>query len=154
MALVLLAMCCSSSIAAGGGFFTGMIPGTEPHFLKTVKAVQLGQSFESLRPFITNYKETFNVDEAVTKEYISGGHVDASREDFKTFIDGLPEDSCTAFTAWMDKSKGLVDSYKHNKVMTMGGMKNGQFEVLYPSNNTTFRDASMMKTFCSYKSSP
>ena len=153
MALLLLAMCCCSSSVAAGGFFMGVIPGTESHFLKEVKAVQLGQSFDSLRPSILKYKEEFNVDEETTNEYIAGGHVDASREDFKAFIDGLDQDDCTTFTAWMDKSKKLVDAYKSPTILTTSGMKKAETEVLYPSIDTTFRDAGMMKLFYSYKSS-
>jgi hypothetical protein len=153
MALVVLALCCCTSSVAAGGFFAGVIPGTEKHFLKEVKAVQLGQSFDSLRPSIAEYKEKFNVDEETTKKYISGSHVDASREDFQEFIQGLDQDDCTTFTAWMDKSKKLVDDYPQGNVLTTSGMKKAEFEVLYPSIETTFRDASMMKTFCSYKSS-
>ena len=37
IAVGLLALCCCSSSASAGGFFGGLIPGTDPHFVKTTK---------------------------------------------------------------------------------------------------------------------
>ena len=37
IAVGILALCCCSSSASAGGFFGGLLPGTDPHFVKTTK---------------------------------------------------------------------------------------------------------------------
>ena len=37
---VVLGLCCCSSLSAAGGWFGGFIPGTEPNFLKEMKATE------------------------------------------------------------------------------------------------------------------
>lgn len=39
--IILLALCCSSSSCITGLFYGGFIPGTKPHFLKSIKASKL-----------------------------------------------------------------------------------------------------------------
>lgn len=48
MALILLALCCLSSSAIAGGFFGGIIPGTEPHFLRVTEANKMKEIIEGL----------------------------------------------------------------------------------------------------------
>ena len=55
MALVgVLALCCLSSSASAGGFFGGLIPGTEPHFLKVTQADKMKEIVEG---FVKSTKE-------------------------------------------------------------------------------------------------
>ena len=57
IAVGLLALCCCSSSAGAGGFFGGLIPGTEPHFLKVTKAREMKEIVAELKNF-TNDHET------------------------------------------------------------------------------------------------
>lgn len=52
----LLALCCCSSSAAAGGFFGGLIPGTEPHFLKVTKAKELKEIVAELKKFTNDHE--------------------------------------------------------------------------------------------------
>ena len=55
MALVgVLTLCCLSSSASAGGFFGGLIPGTEPHFLKVTQADKMKEIVEG---FVKSTKE-------------------------------------------------------------------------------------------------
>ena len=56
MALVVLAICCLSSSIGAGGFFGGMIPGTEPHFLKVTKAKKMKDIVKDLKKLINDYE--------------------------------------------------------------------------------------------------
>ena len=56
MALVVLAICCLSSSIGAGGFFGGMIPGTEPHFLKVTKAKEMKDIVKDLKKLINDYE--------------------------------------------------------------------------------------------------
>ena len=52
----LLAICCCSSSAGVGGFFGGLIPGTEPHFLKVTKAKELKEIVAELKKFTNDHE--------------------------------------------------------------------------------------------------
>tara|TARA_R110000851_G_scaffold133834_1_gene268839 strand:- start:2051 stop:2584 length:534 start_codon:yes stop_codon:yes gene_type:complete len=55
MALIgVVALCCVSSSASIGGFFGGLIPGTEPHFLKVTQADKMKEFVEG---FVKSTKE-------------------------------------------------------------------------------------------------
>ena len=54
IAVGLLALCCCSSSASAGGFFGGLIPGTEPHFLKATEADKMKEIVEG---FVKHTKE-------------------------------------------------------------------------------------------------
>jgi hypothetical protein len=56
MALVVLALCCLSSSVGVGGFFGGLIPGTEPHFMKVAKAKEMKDIVKDLKKFINDYE--------------------------------------------------------------------------------------------------
>lgn len=45
---VVVGLCCCSSFSAAGGWFGGFIPGTEPHFLKTVEAPLMKEVVEKI----------------------------------------------------------------------------------------------------------
>ena len=49
IAVGLLALCCCSSSASAGGFFGGFVSGTEPHFLKTMKASEFKELIDELK---------------------------------------------------------------------------------------------------------
>lgn len=53
----ILVLCCLSSSAGAGGFFGGLIPGTEPHFLKVTKAKEMKEIVVELKKF-KNDQET------------------------------------------------------------------------------------------------
>ena len=58
MALVgVLALCCLSSSASAGGFFGGLIPGTEPHFLKVTQADKMKEIVEGFVKYNKEGKE-------------------------------------------------------------------------------------------------
>jgi len=54
IAVGLLALCCCSSSASAGGFFGGLIPGTKPHFLKTIKASEFKELIDELKAMKKN----------------------------------------------------------------------------------------------------
>ena len=72
MALVgVLALCCLSSSASAGGFFGGLIPGTEPHFLKVTQADKMKEIVDGELCKVvkenTNTEGNFNGKSALSK---------------------------------------------------------------------------------------
>jgi hypothetical protein len=100
--VILLGLSCCSSLSAAGGWFGGFIPGTEPHFLKTIEAPlmkKLDKKIQKLtqkRNDMGNFGPEGPTDEEDKKklldffENVKNGDVckTIKEKDFKSKIDG------------------------------------------------------------------
>ena len=59
MTTVIITLCLCSSFTASlgfGAFSQGVIPGTEPHYLKVIQADRAKKVFDPIKPVISEYK--------------------------------------------------------------------------------------------------
>ena len=131
IAIGLLALCCLSSSASAGGFFGGLIPGTEPHFLKKMNATEWKKVIDDLKVMTEKRNEG-------TKDFKEGGPggTDLSTEERQemknvmiNFMQELREsETCKNVNKLLDgtresnKFKDTMSSYPDD-IFTLSGSK-------------------------------
>ena len=131
MAQALLAVCllsCCSSSSSAAAFFAGLIPRTEPHFLKVSGVDDLTKQ----KPFIVDYYQK-SADKKTDKE----------KQLVVDEIRNTNPDGVTAFCAAADKIRTIRTTPPYNQpgdILTIGGMiKPGT--VLEETAKESLRDA-------------
>ena len=122
---VVLGLCCCSSLSAAGGWFGGFIPGTEPHFLKTVEAPLMKKLVEEIEK-LTKEKDDMG-------NFGPGGP--GNEEDKKKLLDFFEKvknsDVCRTMKEKDFKSK--MDGYEWTDILRLPAFEYIQKEQLLKS---------------------
>ena len=128
---VVVGLCCCSSFSAAGGWFGGFIPGTEPNFLKEMKATEWKKIVDEMKVMNKKNKEE-------TKEFEKGGPdgADLSAEERQELMNVLKNhmqelrdsETCKKVNELLDgtresnKYKDTFSAYPDD-IITLGGSK-------------------------------
>jgi len=141
--IVVVGLCCCSSLSVVGGWFGGLIPGTEPHYLKTIEASEFKNNLESLEEMWNNYKNTFLNDDLENKP-------DVSVKDMEMAVSDFNYDSCENYLQSLSNTNKNMSAYASSpqqKIITLSGSKRGA-DVLYTYLGTTRKKISLLDDIC------
>jgi hypothetical protein len=125
---VVIGLCCCSSLSAAGGWFGGFIPGTEPNFLKEMKATEWKKLIDEMKVMNKKNKGRFGGDGRL--------RADLSAEERQELMDVLKKhiqelrdsDTCKKVNELFDgtrennKFKNTLSAYPGD-IITLGGSK-------------------------------
>ena len=149
MTSVIITLCLCSSFSASlgfGAFSQGVIPGTEPHYLKVIQADRAKKVFDPIKPVISEYKNEFakpgygfNMKEGVTIE------------DVKSFVEEkIGKEKCGLILRELNEVNGLtkIESNKPpSTVFSLSGNKKKSV-ILYEYMGVTEKDFEIGSGLC------
>ena len=150
MASVIITLCLCSSFSASlgfGAFSQGVIPGTEPHYLKVIQADRAKKAFDPIKPVVTEYKDKFTEpgsDGFDRKE-------DVTIEDIKSFVEEkVGKEKCELMIRELTEVNELatIESNKPpSTVFSLSGNKE-KSGILYEYMNVTEKDFEIGSHLC------
>ena len=150
MASVIITLCLCSSFSASlgfGVFSRGVIPGTEPHYLKVIQADRAKKAFDPIKPVVTEYKDKFTEpgsDGFDKKE-------DVTIEDIKSFVEEkVGKEKCELMIRELTEVNEMmnIESKKPpSTVFSLSGNKE-KSGILYEYMNVTGKDFEIGSHLC------
>ena len=150
MTSVIITLCLCSSFSASlgfGAFSRGVIPGTEPHYLKVIQADRAKKAFDPIKPVVTEYKDKFTEpgsDGFDRKE-------DVTMEDIKSFVEEkVGKEKCELMIRELTEVNEMmnIESKKPpSTVFSLSGNKE-KSGILYEYMNVTGKDFEIGSHLC------
>jgi len=150
MTSVIITLCLCSSFSASlgfGAFSRGVIPGTEPHYLKVIQADRAKEAFDPVNSVIPEIKDKFIEPDGASMKIKE----DVKIEDIKTFMkEKVGKEKCDFMLKELNEVNELINIESKNPpstVFTLSGNKE-KSGILYEYMNVTEKDFEIGADFC------
>jgi hypothetical protein len=151
MTTVIITLCLCSSFTASlgfGVFSQGVIPGTEPHYLKVIQVDRAKKVFDPIKPVIQEFKDKF-------MEPNGGGQKKegVTREDVKSFVEEkIGKEKCGLILREINEVKKLtkIESDKPPRASTVFSLSGNKEknDIFYDYMNVTEKDFELGSEMC------
>jgi hypothetical protein len=146
--LIVLCLCSSLSSSAVAGLFTGgVIPNTEPHYLKVIQADRAKAVFDPIKPVISEYKDKF------TKPGSDGfdKKEDVKIEDIKSFVEEkVGKEKCKLMIRELTEVLELENNESDKPPSTVFSLSGNKEKsgILYEYMGVTGKDLEIGSSLC------
>ena len=150
MTSVIITLCLCSSFTASlgfGAFSQGVIPGTEPHYLKVIQLDRAKKVFDPIKPVIQEFKDKF------MKPNGGGQKEDITKEDVKSFVEEkIGKEKCGLILREINEVKELskIESDKPPRASTVFSLSGNKEknDIFYDYMNVTEGDFNIGRSMC------
>ena len=146
--LIVLCLCSSLSSSAVAGLFTGgVIPNTEPHYLKVIQADRAKAVFDPIKPVISEYKDKFTKPGSDGFDRKEGVTV----EDIKSFVEEkVGKEKCELMIRELTEVNELANNESNKPPSTVFSLSGNKEKsgILYEYMGVTGKDFEIGSGLC------
>jgi hypothetical protein len=150
MTSVIITLCLCSSFSASlgfGAFSRGVIPGTEPHYLKVIQADRAKKAFDPVNSIIPEIKDKFLEPDGARMKIKE----DVKIEDIKSFMkEKVGKERCEFMLKELNEVNELINIESKNPPSTVFALSGNKEKsgILYEYMNITEKDLEIGADFC------